>query len=315
MGAMLKGVTGIVLTSTLEDTGTYLFEIAGDAPVLKVFGPSVRKPDLANKLARQWDREAAAFVSLSLPPPVLAQAGPIVRDALSGAPFAPPEPLLAAISKLEGRLGFASFGSPGDWATGVEFLDAGAAADTVRGLHEWLRTISTSQPTEAAKTLRLQLTETPGRGPLLHISPDIDVEGILVFAKGSTLMITGQTARYDVARKTGQGSPEGGLLRGPVTAGVRATLSDPAMILAYSVLGSDARMLEVFAWLAKPAEIALEMFAEQSPEATEWLGSSLNRAGAQMAASGFMTMMFYDFAFAADVADGLVTLRFATSLL
>jgi hypothetical protein len=138
---------------------------------------------------------------------------------------------------------------------------------------------------------------------------------VRIFAKGTTLMVTGQSVRYEIARKTGKGSADGGLLRGPLTPGVRATLAQPAMILAYSVLGSDARIFDALAWLVKPAEIGMEMFGEQSPEAKELLGGSLRRAGAQMIASGFMTLMFYDIAFAADVSGGLVSLRFASSLL
>lgn len=315
LGAMLKGVTGFVVTATLEDTGTYVWELAGDAPVLKLFGPTVRKPDLANKLAAHWDADATGFLSLSLPPPVLQQMAPLLGEALADAPVPPPASLMSALGQLEGRLGFASFGSPGDWGGGIEFANAGAAADAVRGLHGWLKRMTEVQPTEAAKSLRLELTEPAGRGPVLHISPDLEVEGVSVFAKGTTLLVTAQTARYDLAKQSGKGAASGGLLRGPLTPGVRATLADPAMILAYSVLGSDARLFDGLAWLIKPAEIALEMFAEQSPEAQELLGGSLRRAGAQMVASGFVTLMFYDVAFAADVDDGLLTLRFASSLL
>ena len=315
VGAALGGVRGLALTFSLEESGTYALELLADAPLLRVFGPTIRKPDLANTLAKGWDAHATTLVSVSLPPPVLAAVGPSLRGALADSPVPPPEGLVAALSRLDGRLGLVAFGSPGDWGFGLEFVDRAAASEAVRGLHAWAQAAIALQASEGGQTLRLTLEERQDEGPVLHISPDLAVDGVRVFPKGRTLMVTGQAARHDIVRRRGEDSAAKGLLDGPLSPGVRATLTQPAMVLAYTVLSGDGRLFDLLAWVLKAAEIGAQSLPLGGVGGLAWDEGALRRAGATTIATGFLTMMFYDVALSADVSDGLLSLRITTSLL
>ena len=128
-------------------------------------------------------------------------------------------------------------------------------------------------------------------------------------------MVTGQAARHDIVRRRGKGPAAKGLIDGPLSPGVRATLAEPAMVLAYTVLSGDGRLFDLLAWVLKAAEVGVQSLPSGVVAGIDWDEGALSRAGATTVATGFLTMMFYDVALAADVSDGLLSLRITTSLL
>jgi len=310
---IITGVRSLSLTWKTDGDRSYATRLAVDLPMLSVFGPTVRKPDLANVLASRWDTQATGFLSLSLPEGAKQAVLPLLGSLLAGTPYAPPKALMAALGQLEGRIGVVGFGAPDDWAVGVQFVEAAAASSAVAAVHEWAGKLLAEHAPSAADAVALE--EGPGGAKVLHIRPDPVLQGVRVAAVGPTLVIVRQRQR--LAQMSAPPPPEGGarptVVAGPLTPLVHQTLERPALLLAYWVFGTDIGLFDWLVWGVKGLEVVVaEAFPTDSEEAG-LVRAFTHRLAPRMAMAGYTTLLSYDLAVALDVQGSLLTLDFVGS--
>ena len=307
---IVAGLRSLSMTWRSDGDRSYVAQVAIDLPMFALFGPTVRKPGLQNALARRWDDQATGLISASIPEGARKAMLPLLDNLLAGSPFALPEGLKATLSKLEGRIGSVTFGSPDDWAVGIEMLDAAAAEAAVPAVHGWLQGLAAQHAPSAADVLALE--QATGSQPELHIRPDEVLQGPRVAAVGSTLVVVRQRQRLETltaaVRKGGSS-----VVAGPLTPPVKALLEEPALLLGYWVFGTDPGLFDWMAWLAKGGEVALKLLLADGPEELAMAQGVVHRLAPSMALAGYLSLLTYDAAFALDVEGSVLTLDLAGS--
>lgn len=301
----VTGLRSLCLTWRSDGDRSYEAQLAVDLPLLAVLGPGLRKPSLANVLAQRWGDQATGFFSISVPEQARAMVVPLLDGALADGPLALSGGLRTALSRLEGRVGVVSFGSPDDWALGVEMLDPEAAAAAVTAVHDWLSTLAAREAPAAADAMVLE--GSPEGKQVLHVRPDEVLQGARVAAVGSTLVVVRQRQRL-AALTAAALRPDAGLLAGPLTPPVRATLERPSIALAYWVLGTDPGMFDWLTWLSKGAEVGLAAALPPGSEELAMARTVAYRLAPTMALAGYSALLTYDAAFAVDIEGSVLTL-------
>jgi len=292
---------------------TWLSRVLIDIPQLEEMRALARQPEVNNTLARVWDDDTAGFLSLSLPPAVTGALVPLAERQLANSGVAVPEPLMNGLAKLDGRIGFVTFDSPGDWAAGIGFHDAATAKAMVPALQQWLNLLGKELDTDFSENYALE--SFPGAGNVIHMRPDVGLEGWRVAAIDNTVLITGKSRLAALAANAERRStkkPDVAKVAGPVTLPIRGALDTPAMILGYLILTSEGGLFEYLAWSTSSLKQIWEKFSDKLPK-VEFVPRFLDRVPTYLALEGITWSMMYDMALWADLQNSVLVFQLFNS--
>lgn len=318
---LLRGVRSFTMSAELSEGATWSMRMLVDSPHIEQFGALLRAPDLANTPVKLWDAEASSLLSFAVPQSLLMSVLGFGQMMLGDSPFAIPDDLGMALSKLAGRVSFAGFGSPGDWGVGLELTDPRAAAAMVPALQSYLSGLSSRAGVEPAGLILMQPFPALGAEALL-VRPDELLEGVRVASVGSTVVAVRQKSRLPklIAQRdasAAQASGEAGFLAQPLTPKMRELLRRPAIVQGYFVSGSDGSLVDWLVWPSKAIEsiAKVQHLALNTAPGSELLGapSSLQRLPLRMALAAHAMALIYDFAFSADVDGSVLVFELASS--
>ena len=312
--SLIDGAQSLALTWKFDGDRTSVSRLLLDAPVLKELRAAVRRPDLQNRLVALWGDEATAYLGMALPPKILEALVPIAQQQLAGSPYELPPKLTAAIGKLDGQVGVVGFGSPGDYAMGVEFVEAGVAQETIPVVQEWLTRVMT----EAGAKLRSMMSLEPFPGataPVLHFRPDAGLEGMRLAAIGTTLVAVHQQSRLAALQaRAGKAPATGSSPKGEdgLTPLMRQVMSGPAMIVGYLLLSDDGSMFDYLAWMTGGVyEAVIEKEAKLKDLA--FLAPYFRRLPTVLTLAGFSWALHYDVGLVADIDESILVIQLLSS--
>ena len=309
MGAEVIGnLSSAAVTWKSDGDKTMAVRLLLDSPMLGQLGSAFRKPDLANSLTRIWGREALGFVSLTLPTQMLAPFVPLLQKGLAESAAPMPDAVASGLTRLEGRVGAAWFGSPSDWAIGLQMSDPKTAAAMVPAMQQWVRALASKElPGLADAFVQDKVEGVPD--PTFLLRPDPAVEGPRVTNLGSTLAVVRDKSRLVKLHQAAAGAEPSDITTGPLTPLMQETLRRPALLLGYAVLGYDGSWAEIHAWVAKAAEAWLASAPPgEGPlaELPDWAAGMTKRLPAGFIAGLHANLLSYDIAVALDLDDGVV---------
>ncbi|MFC1609578.1 hypothetical protein ACFL6C_01340 [Myxococcota bacterium] len=293
---------------------TVVTRILVDIPQLEEIRTAARPSDLVNSLAEVWDEDTTGFASLSLPPAVVATILPLVEREMQGSDVELPDAIMHALTQLDGRLGFVVFDSPGDWAAGIGFRDAKTAKNVVPALQKWLVSLSKALDTSMANTYTMETF--PGAGEIMHMRPDVGLEGWRAAAVGKTLVVVANKSRLkalvDRQQLKAKGDTNVSALAGPLTRIVRETLDKPAMVLGYLILTSEGGMFEYLSWSSSGLQDLWKKEMAEFPQ-LQFVGRFLNRLPTYMTLEGIYWTLMYDAALWVDLDNSVLVIQILNS--
>jgi hypothetical protein len=313
VGELLRSMRSIALGWRFDGESTQVTRLLLDAPQLEPLRATLRQPQLVNSLAQVWDDQTTAFLSLSLPPPIIAMVAPLVEQGLAGSELPSPEPLLTALAKLDGQVGAVFFDAPGDWAVGLGFKDAQTAQSVAPALQPWLVAAMAKLETDVSKSYVLE-TLPPGGEQVMHLRSDVGIEGMRLAPVGNDVVLVRQKSRLQglLARQRLPVGPDRPPVAGPLTTTMRQALETPAMILGYTQLGVDGSITEWLAWMASGAAQAWRTAKPPLPGA-EAIGKLLERMPTLLTLAGVTLSLTYDAALWVDVDNSVLVIQLLTS--
>ncbi len=306
---MILSMRSAVFGWAFDGDRTWVSRLLIDIPQLEEIGSVARSPQLNNTLARVWDEDTSGFLSLSLPPALTGAAVPLVERELAGSNLALPEALVTGISGLDGRLGFVTFDSPGDWAAGIGFRDAATARVVVPALQQWLTSLGRELDADLSDNYVLE--QMPPVGNVMHMRPDAGLEGWRAAAIDNAVVMTRKsrlTALFARAQSRAAPEPDVAQVAGPVTAPIRSALDAPAMILGYAILTGQGGLFEYLAWSTSSLKQIWNRLRDDAPELAI-VRKLLDRVPTYLALEGITWSMMYDAALWADLRDSVAIIQ------
>lgn len=303
------------LTWQFDGDRTSAVRLLIDTPTFETLRLKLRRADITADLLELWDPDVTQFLSLSIPPVLREPLAHWVEDRVAETGDELPAELAKALETLDGRVGFAAFGSPGDWAVGVRLADPDTAASVLPSLHEWFPRLA-EQAGLTGPRLHLPVRETVSGARVLHAQPDPDLEGLRFTAVGSTVVGVTQRQRLvtllDHARSRRQ-EPQAGLaISRLLTPMVKTAVETPAMIQGYTVLSDTG---ELFRYAAMALGVLKERWSAAvaaDPNFAIFSGF-LARAPTILALEGFHWTMLYDLALTADFDGSVLVIQLIAS--
>ena len=286
---------------------TIINRIVLDHPLALQFGEHVRPKELANSLLPLWGKDAVTMASLSLPPRLLEMIpGVLAQTAEAGKMGMPPE-LVSGLSKIDGRLGFASFGSPGDWALAMGFRDPASASGMVPQIQSWLKNLDPESPNLVMESMGAPPTR------VFHARSGAGLQGVRTTNSGRTMLVVNQRSRIEalLARQATETKARRGTAE-PLTAPMRELLQQPAMAVFYSILSTDGSLAEMIGLLLSGLKRAWKVPSNPLAKIA-MLEKALEHLPTLLAASGFVGAMTYDMAGWLDIDGSVVVLQIVTS--
>jgi hypothetical protein len=325
--ALVKGSKGEVTRGVLRSIETVALgwkkdierssriEVYLESRALGEYVRMVRAPETSNRFVPLWKPDALTFFSASMPPLLLGAAAPLIGAILGKGPHTVPEEVIDLLSELDGRLGYAHYGSPGDWVAAAAFRETEAARSVVPKLHRWL---SSSDTQQIGPNYLLENHEGSAES-FLHLRPDPALQGSRLGRVGETIVWTPQRARFnklllpDTELQQLDADAQVSFANAFVTEPMKRFLSEPAMMLYYTVLGSDGSTFEDLGLLFSLTDGWIKKALASSTADLGELSAALYRLPLTMAVAAYSAQMTYDLAWSLDIEGRSLVLRIASS--
>lgn len=298
--AFVRGARGLALGIAGDGAGTEESRIVLDHPLLGQFGPLLAAPEADNPFPALWGEQATALFALRLPPAVIAPGLILLSGRLAQARHPAPPALLEALQSFDGRVSFARFGSPGDWALGLHFADEKAAAALVPALQSWLGAVGEAERIALLRSLVREALPGAAAAQTLSFGPDAGLARIGLTSIGRALVLTPQPQRRQ-ALLAAQGKKGRAGAKSPLTAPMRAALAKDALLASYQVLGNELAAFGATEWLSLVLRETLRAEARTRAEAIPLLDAVVERIPALMALASAGFDLTYDSLVRADV--------------
>lgn len=304
------GLRAVGLSADFSE-GEWEVDMLADHGGLAMFQSAARRADLKNHFLPLWGSDATTIASLSLPPVLFQQAAAELAqdpDALPGGMST--REFAALLAQLDGRIGYAGFQSPGDWALA---LRTGSGANTKQLLSTLQGVIEAAADAGEVKTDGL-LSFAPGG---FHLRPDPALHGLVGFARGADLVFATDTRRTSVLRPKGGKGEKGARGRGSAAdharywkPRVKALMERPAILLVYMLYPDAHDLFAMMSWAMGAARAA---WNSMRPPDAAILDSFVDGLALDYAAAAVQADMLYDFALRLDLEDGLLVFQTAGS--
>jgi len=298
-GALLQSTRAAAIGYFSDGDRTAATRIIIDTPVLEAFGQSYERSTTA-----PWQNQAASHLSISLPASmfqIMLSLGSVMVSK-HGIDIARD---LSALEKLTGRISFANFGHPGDWALTLGLPTVQDGAQLIGQLKAWIPKLGKQFNIDFDDRLVDEHEKLPiGSQPVVHLRPDTALQGIRFIQQNTDVLVVGQRAR--IAKLFAEPKDEKIETLTPM---VEQTLGRPALIRGYTSLSGDGSLFTTLGWLATAASSNL---TEETPQPA-WVTKFLRRAPAIYAVAGFYWAMLYDAAIWGNIEGSVLVIELLTS--
>lgn len=280
-----------------------------DNPELERLAEELQLPAPQDELITTWDSDVTQFFSVAIPPALKGQLLAQVLGALEAAVPMKPE-LKQALHSFEGRVGIAMFGSPGDWAVGLQFGEAVQAQNMLPELHAYLTAVGAKSGVRFRSAQLEPFVGVPG--PIWRQRPNAQLDGLRVAQLGRTLLIVNQRNRLEklVAQQPSQGAATS--YARFLTPMVAKRLRQPALLQGYMVMGNDGSLVDLLALFTGLFVDGWDLMVRDAPELAEY-EPMIRQLPTLLTLEGFSLALAYDAAVTADLLDGIFSLQLLTS--
>ena len=307
VAGLIASVDQVVLAFASGDDGPDAARLLVDSPVIAQFAPMVRPAVIGNVFADLWEREAAEYLSLTVPPLFLAGLSPLLLARLREAGTPAPAAVAEGIMKFSGRIGIAGFGTPGDWAAGLQFQDEATAAALVPALKEWLDGLTGEEIESLKKSLALGIVGE-GKAEGLQFGLNSGLGGLAVTAIGPAVVLTRQVSRRSDLVGRGE-SAAGERAAAPM---MNEALDAPSLLSTYKVLGDDNSLFGDPGWMALLFKEAFRKEIGAEP-GLAFLAPYVEYAPTLIKIAQGAMSMTYDTALWGDIDGGTLVLQLLSS--
>jgi len=315
-GGMLAAANGLAVCLARDDAGAAEVRLLLDHPLLAQLGPALAPPGADAPFFHLWGLDASDFLTLRLPPLVLGAGIPTLLRRLETSGHPPPPAVLAALPAFDGTLGLARFGTPGDWAVGLHFLDEETPAALVPALQPWLAELGAVEGGELARALAGAAVPAAG-GSALTFAPDSGLADLSVFSAGRFLLLASQPGRREslLAAAAGRRQDAPPALDGRL----REAFGRPALLSAHKVLGGELAAFGGSGLLALLAREGARTGAEAGEEpplggpAADFVAAAFEQLPALLRLAEAEFDLTYDVGLRLEADGGLLTLRLVSS--
>lgn len=305
-----KALSGLTALGASVDfsAGEWQVDMVVEHAALPMFKSLARRADLKNHFLPLWGGDATTIASLSLPPVLFQQAAEGIASDIDVLPDGQSTQEVAALlAKLDGRIGFAGFQSPGDWALAFRTGSADSSQQLLSSLKGLIEA--------AADMAEVKADELLSWGPTgFHLRPDPALHGLVGFARGADIVFATDTRRVATLRTTANKAKRPAQAKRSHarhwTPRIKALMDRPAMLLVYMLYPDAHDLYAMMSWAMGGARVAWH--AARPPEAA-FLDGFVDGLALTYAAAAVQGDMLYDFGMRLDLEDGLLVLQTAAS--
>ncbi|MEM6731167.1 MAG: hypothetical protein AAF658_06405 [Myxococcota bacterium] len=294
-----------------------------ESSMLQQYGPLARKADLQNWFVPMLDSHATSVFSISLPPALVGIGSEIARTTPLGE-IPGGDGFANLLGQIDGRLGFMTFDSPGDWALAMRFNTAEAAAAFAPALQ---KLIDGGLKALGVEEQDFAILEEFAGANALHFKPDALLDGWRVVAIDANVVMVPKTGRFDrlMALKNAPADQKKkaevtSFVAGPLTPMVKRTVEQPAIALGYTLMAGDGAIFDYLIVPSKAISMGVDAMlkgigdADPAAQGIAQLSTlGLKRLPLTFAVGMVGWLMTYDLALAIDVRGDILLFEITSS--